>query len=41
MLHVDSNNNGTYDFDASDNMPDDPPVTDSNGDIVMVKFTVN
>ena len=41
MLHVDSNNNGTYDFDASDDNPQDPPVTDSNDNIVMVKFTVN
>jgi len=41
MLHLDSNNNGTYDFDVSDENPEDPPVTDSNSDIVMVKFTVN
>ncbi|NGP87691.1 DUF7282 domain-containing protein [Fodinibius halophilus] len=40
MLHIDSNSNGTYDFDANDSNPDDPPVTDSNGSIVMVKFTV-
>jgi len=41
MLHIDSNDNGTYDFDASDSNPKDPPVTDSNGNIVMVEFTVN
>jgi len=41
MLHIDSNNNGTYDFDATDSNPKDPPVTDSNGNIVMVEFTVN
>lgn len=41
MLHIDSNDNGTYDFDANDSNPDDPPVTDSNDNIVMVKFTVN
>ncbi|WP_138431489.1 DUF7282 domain-containing protein [Fodinibius saliphilus] len=40
MLHIDSNSNGTYDFDANDSNPDDPPVSDSNGDIVMVQFTV-
>jgi len=41
MLHIDSNDNGTYDFDANDNNPEDPPVTDSNGNIVMMPFTVN
>lgn len=41
MLHIDSNDNGTYDFDSSDDNPKDPPVTDSGGNIVMVKFTVN
>ena len=41
MLHTDSNGNGTYDFDAGDNNPDDPPVKDGDGNIVMVKFTVN
>jgi hypothetical protein len=41
MLHIDSNNNGSYDFDAGDSAPEDPPVTDGNGDIVMVQLTVN
>lgn len=40
MLHIDSNDNGMYDFDASDSSPKDPPVTDANGNIVMVEFTV-
>jgi len=40
MLHIDSNDNGTYDFDVQDDPPSDPPVTDSNDNIVMVQFTV-
>lgn len=40
MLHIDSNDNGTYDFDANDDNPEDPPVFDSNENIVMVKFMV-
>ncbi|MDZ7689768.1 MAG: hypothetical protein U5K69_01190 [Balneolaceae bacterium] len=41
MLHIDSNNNGTYDFDAGDDNPEDPPVLDeATSNIVMVKFMV-
>ncbi|MDR8391215.1 hypothetical protein NC796_08705 [Aliifodinibius sp. S!AR15-10] len=40
MLHIDSNSNGSYDFDANDENPDDPPVFDSNENIVMVQFTL-
>jgi hypothetical protein len=40
MLHIDSNDNGAYDFDASNPDTEDPPVTDSGGNIVMVQFTV-
>lgn len=41
MLHIDSNNNGTYDFDVNDENPLDPPVIDeTTNNIVMVKFTV-
>ncbi len=39
MLHTDTGTIGSYDFDGSEGS-DDPPVTDSNDDVVMVQFTI-
>lgn len=39
MLHVDNGESGVYEFDTVDGV--DAPVTDSQGDIVTVPFTVN